>query len=101
MSCTALSLSLQGLPDLEVQYLGKGKGVMLAASQLSDRVGLKIGSHMRCVHRLLQQQSTHAHHSHVCKPSLMAVLCAFRDSKQATQASTWSKYAVTAELTGH
>ena len=47
----------------EVQYLGKGKGVMLASSQLSDRVGLKVGSHMRCVHRLLQHQSTHAPHS--------------------------------------
>ena len=30
----------------------------------------------------------------------MAVLCAFRDSKQARQANTWSKYAVTAETIG-
>jgi len=72
MSCTALSLSLQGLPDVEVRYLGKGKGVMLAATQLSDSVGLKISSHMGCVHRLLQQQFNLTH-SHVL-PMLKAVL---------------------------
>lgn len=63
-----MSLSVQDLPDLEVQYLGKGKGVMLAATQLSDSVGLKIGGHMRCVHRLLHHDSTCASHKHIATP---------------------------------
>ncbi|KAA6415267.1 MAG: hypothetical protein FRX49_13629 [Trebouxia sp. A1-2] len=53
----------QGLPDWEVHYLGEGQGVMLAATQLSDSMGLEIGSHMSLLgvpNQSSQETNSHA-----------------------------------------